>query len=62
MGLSEKLFSEAENLFEAAFEHVKKCPCESGCPVCVGPPLEVGPEGKEGALLLLEFMLEVELV
>ena len=62
VGLSEKLYSEAEHLFEAAFEHVKKCPCKAGCPVCVGPPMEVGPGGKEGAILLLEFMLAVELV
>jgi DEAD/DEAH box helicase domain-containing protein len=59
VGLSEKIFTESENLFEAAFEHVRKCPCTSGCPVCVGPPLEVGPGGKEGTIRLLEFMLTV---
>ncbi|MCH7947156.1 MAG: DUF1998 domain-containing protein, partial [candidate division Zixibacteria bacterium] len=62
VGLSEKLYSQAEALFEAAFDHVRKCPCKAGCPVCVGPPMEVGPGGKEGAIRLLEFMLAVELV
>jgi len=57
--LSEKLFNESESLFEAAYEHVKKCPCAAGCPVCVGPPMEIGPGGKEGTIKLLEFMLAV---
>ena len=59
VGLSEKLFNESESLFSAAFEHVQKCPCAAGCPVCVGPPMEIGAGGKEGTLKLLEFMLEV---
>ncbi len=59
VGLSEKLFNESESLFEAAFEHVKKCPCAAGCPVCVGPSLEIGPGGKEGTTRLLEYMLAV---
>jgi len=57
VGLSEKLFNEHEPLFEACLEHLKSCPCEDGCPSCVGPSMEVGHEGKEGAIRLLEFML-----
>ena len=57
VGLSEKLYTEADRLFDAAYHHVKACPCKSGCPSCVGPPMEVGPEGKDGVLRLLEYML-----
>ena len=57
VGLSEKLFGEHERLFEACYHHVKTCPCEAGCPTCVGPPMEVGEFGKAGALKLLEYML-----
>jgi DEAD/DEAH box helicase domain-containing protein len=59
VGLAEKLFSEHERLFEACREHIQRCGCESGCPSCVGPPLEVGPEGKRGAVRLLEYILAV---
>ncbi len=57
VGLSEKLYTEHERLFEAVYHHVKTCGCESGCPTCVGPPMEVGEKGKSGALKLLEYML-----
>ncbi len=57
VGLSEKLFTEADRLLESCLEHVKKCPCEAGCPTCVGPPMEVGEGGKKGAIKLLEYML-----
>jgi len=59
VGLSEKLFTEHIRLFESCLEHVKNCPCEGGCPTCVGPPMEVGEEGKEGAFKLLQYMLAV---
>jgi len=62
VGLSQKLFSEADNLFEACREHVVKCPCPDGCPSCVGPPMEVGDDGKQGVIRLLEYMLAVEVV
>ena len=57
VGLSEKLYSEADRLFEAARHHVRACPCKAGCPSCVGPPLEVGVGGKEGVVKLLDYML-----
>jgi DEAD/DEAH box helicase domain-containing protein len=57
VGLAEKLFAESDRLFESAREHVYKCPCSSGCPACVGPPMEVGEHGKEGTLKLLDYML-----
>ncbi|MEA3296706.1 MAG: DEAD/DEAH box helicase [candidate division Zixibacteria bacterium] len=57
VGLSEKLHREHESLFESCLDHVKACPCEGGCPTCVGPPMEIGENGKEGVIKLLEYML-----
>ncbi len=57
VGLSRKLFTESESLFEACLQHVRTCPCVMGCPSCVGPPMEVGEKGKLGTTKLLEFML-----
>ena len=62
VGLSEKLYSESDKLFESCLEHVRKCPCPSGCPSCVGPPMEVGDNGKSGVVKLLEYMLAVATV
>jgi DEAD/DEAH box helicase domain-containing protein len=59
VGLSEKLFHKAEQLYEACRQHVKTCPCPRGCPSCVGPSMEVGEGGKAGTLKLLEYMLAV---
>ena len=33
------------------------CPCEHGCPMCVGPTLEVGPSAKDSALGILDLMV-----
>jgi len=57
VGLSEKLFTEYDRLFESCRDHVRNCPCVEGCPTCVGPPMEVGSGGKEGVLKLLDYML-----
>ncbi|MBI5266801.1 MAG: DEAD/DEAH box helicase [candidate division Zixibacteria bacterium] len=59
VGLARKIYSEADRLFETTIDHMRKCPCQSGCPVCVGPSLEVGELGKSGAIKLLEYMLAV---
>ncbi len=59
VGLTEKLYRESDKLFESAIDHVRKCPCKSGCPSCVGPSLEVGETGKDTVIKLLEYMLAV---
>ncbi len=53
IGQSEPLFRRSAELTSAALELALACPCESGCPSCVGPHTEVGSRGKEGAVLLL---------
>jgi DEAD/DEAH box helicase domain-containing protein len=59
VGFSEKLFNISKDLFAACLEQVKNCPCESGCPSCVGPEMEVGSGGKEGTIRLLKYMLGI---
>lgn len=54
VGLSEKLFGVHEQLLVTAYELVAGCGCEAGCPSCVGPIHEVGPEGKDNTLKLLK--------
>jgi DEAD/DEAH box helicase domain-containing protein len=55
VGMSARLFEIAGAVLDAAHELVARCACESGCPSCVGPALEVGEEGKAMVLRLLEF-------
>lgn len=53
VGFSRKLFHLHDELKKAALELIQSCACDSGCPSCVGPVLEVGERGKESAVALL---------
>lgn len=57
VGLSDKLYDMLPMLLEQAKEVIAACPCEGGCPSCVGPVGEVGESGKETAILLLDRLL-----
>src|SRR5438128_2135782 len=46
VGMSARLFEIAGTVLGAAHDLVSQCGCESGCPSCVGPALEVGGKGK----------------
>ena len=52
IGQSEPLWRLRETLLEQARELIANCPCEAGCPSCVGPPGESGDRAKEVALKL----------
>jgi len=54
VGLSQKLFTIADDLFGACIEHLGHCACADGCLSCVGPALEIGARGKAGAALILK--------
>jgi DEAD/DEAH box helicase domain-containing protein len=58
VGYSRKIFSLHRELLRAALELISHCPCENGCPSCVGPVLEVGETGKQSGIALLTRALE----
>jgi len=53
IGLSEPLYRMSEQLLNNARKLIENCPCEAGCPSCVGPAGEIGEKGKEVALAIL---------
>jgi len=54
IGFSEPLFRAHEVLMRQTRELIAACPCERGCPSCVGPSGEKGERTKEAALAILE--------
>jgi len=56
-GQSEPLFQMRRTLLERARELLRACPCEAGCPSCVGPLGEVGERAKEVAEVLLDNLV-----
>jgi len=56
VGFSKRLFAMHDELKIAAHDLITKCGCAAGCPSCVGPALEIGEQGKAGALRLLEIV------
>ncbi|MCX6550246.1 MAG: DEAD/DEAH box helicase, partial [Acidobacteria bacterium] len=53
IGFSEPLFRMHADLLARTRELIAECPCESGCPSCVGPLGDVGLRSKEIALEIL---------
>jgi len=53
VGFSKRLFNMHDDLLKAARDLISGCKCESGCPSCVGPALEVGEVGKKSAIKLI---------
>ena len=60
IGQSEPLFRLRRNLLDRAGELLDACPCEAGCPSCVGPAGEVGEKAKELAKLLTMELVKGE--
>ena len=46
VGFSQRLFALHHQLLTAALELITNCRCRDGCPACVGPPGEIGPDTK----------------
>jgi DEAD/DEAH box helicase domain-containing protein len=57
IGLSEPLFTMRQALLAKTRDLIASCPCESGCPSCVGPLGEVGPLAKTVALDILAAVI-----
>ena len=70
LGFSMKAYDLIEDIMQAAFDLIGSCPCEKGCPSCVGSPIppftqqdpDTGGKGmipdKEAALVILHALLE----
>jgi DEAD/DEAH box helicase domain-containing protein len=56
IGFSDNLFERHDELIRAARSLIASCPCDHGCPMCVGPTLEVGPSSKHAAMGVLDLM------
>ena len=54
IGFSEPLFRAHELLIHKTRELIQACPCEGGCPSCVGPAGDLVPRAKEAALAILD--------
>lgn len=57
IGLSEQIFKSFSEIAKAAYEHIQMCPCQDGCPSCVGPGGENGLGGKQETLAILSEII-----
>lgn len=53
IGQSAPLFKLAPRLLSQTLDLIRSCPCEVGCPSCVGPAGAIGERGKEAAARFL---------
>jgi len=58
IGFSQPLFRMHGQLLEATRSLIGECECENGCPGCVGPIGNTGPQAKAAALRILDLLLE----
>ncbi|MBI2223316.1 MAG: DEAD/DEAH box helicase [Acidobacteria bacterium] len=56
IGFSEPLYAMHQQLLQRTRELITTCPCESGCPSCVGPEGHTGPFAKAVASKILEML------
>ena len=57
VGFSQRLFELHDELLQAALELIADCQCRSGCPACVGPPGDIGPDTKAVTRRLVRMLL-----
>lgn len=60
IGLSQKLFEIDHLVIKDAIDLITSCPCQNGCPSCVGPGGENGSGGKEETLAILQKLMDNE--
>ena len=59
VGHASKLFQVHADVLRAARELVEACPCDDGCPSCVGPPTEEARRAKHDTLRLIDATVPV---
>jgi DEAD/DEAH box helicase domain-containing protein len=62
IGFSRPLFEMHAALLARTRDLIAGCPCESGCPSCVGPEGNTGPHAKQVASRILDQLVEAEAV
>jgi len=60
IGFSRPLFDMHELLLQRTRDLIAGCPCQSGCPSCVGPEGNTGPHAKHVASRILDHLLQAE--
>lgn len=60
IGFSRPLYEMHERLLDRTRDLILGCPCESGCPSCVGPEGHTGPHAKQVASRILDHLLQAE--
>lgn len=56
VGFSQRLYELHNDLLLSALELVSTCRCRDGCPACVGPPGDIGPDTKSVTRQLLKLL------
>jgi DEAD/DEAH box helicase domain-containing protein len=56
IGFSEPLFRAHGLMIRKTREMIVGCPCDQGCPSCVGPAGDLAPMAKEAALAILGLL------
>jgi DEAD/DEAH box helicase domain-containing protein len=57
IGLSQPLYDMHDRILRETARLIRSCPCQDGCPSCVGPRAEVGDLSKHVALEILDAIL-----
>lgn len=58
VGYAKQLFDLSRLVLERAYQLLQGCPCEAGCPSCIGPQVDIDQEAKQYARLFLEEALK----
>ncbi len=56
IGFSKSLYERLQELLKSARDLVENCPCDTGCPACVGPGGEMGSGGKRETQAILSIL------